>query len=910
MTLSPGTRFGPYEIADEIGAGGMGVVYRATDTNLKRDVALKVLPESLATDADRLARFQREAELLASLNHPNIAQIHGLEKADGTTALVMELVEGATLADRIEQGAIPADEALGIATQIAEALEAAHGQGIVHRDLKPANIKQRPDGTVKVLDFGIAKALEPENLTSGPQSPIMTTPATMAGVILGTAAYMSPEQARGKPVDQRADIWAFGCVLYEMLTGQPAFGGEDVPLTLARVLDRDTDMESLPAAVLPTVRHTIKLCLQKDVRERVADIRDVRLALEGAFETAFTTSADGAAIGRQPAWRRALPLAAAAIVAVSITFLTVWNLTPPPDPGLVSRFPLILDDVQQFTEEEHGVVDISRDGRQIAYAADYQIWLRDLGEMLARPIQGIDPQERPTYPVFSPDGQSLLYLSDRDLQLRRISVVGGTPITLIDPLEDDPQGLYWADDGTILYVAADGNIMGVSSNGGIPNAIIEAAEGEELDGPRMLPGGEWLLFTATTSSGADRWDEGQIVVQSLVTGERRLLWQGGSDARYVPTGHLMYALDDDLFVLPFDLTDLAVTGGPTPVAAGVRRNLISAATDSATANYSFSDNGSLVYIPGTGSSALLALFWVDRDGRAEPIAAAPRQYVFPRISPDGRRVALDVRGEQDDIFVWDLVNETLTRLTFDAESEQYPVWTPDGERIAYLHDRDIFWKASNNTGTATPMAEDLTEGTDAGPAPYFFSPSGTELVFADRSTFTHSDLVMISVDGSTEPERLLGSEFNEENAVLSPDGRWMAYQSNESGQNDIYVRPFPNVNDGRWQISNAASGSMTPAWSRNTNELFYVQFSASGNPAMMVAEYSGEPTFVLGARRELFDGSAYFTTGAAGRAYDVSADGDRFLMIAPIDQAGESSAPQINVVLNWFEELKRLVPTE
>ncbi len=290
MALTPGTRFGPYEIADEIGAGGMGVVYRATDTNLKRDVAIKVLPESLATDTARLARFQREAELLASLNHPNIAQIHGLEKADGTPALVMELVEGPTLADRIEHGAVPPDEALGIAMQIAGALEGAHGQGIVHRDLKPANIKLRPDGTVKVLDFGIAKALEPDLLTSAPQSPILTTPATMAGVILGTAAYMSPEQARGKPVDERADIWAFGCVLYEMLTGQPAFGGEDVPLTLARVLDRDTDLDSLPAAISPTVRQTIQLCLQKDVRKRVADIRDVRLALEGAFETLASAS--------------------------------------------------------------------------------------------------------------------------------------------------------------------------------------------------------------------------------------------------------------------------------------------------------------------------------------------------------------------------------------------------------------------------------------------------------------------------------------------------------------------------------------------------------------------------------------------------------------------------------------------
>lgn len=903
MALSPGTRFGPYDVAGEIGAGGMGIVYRATDTKLKRDVAIKVLPESLAKDQERLTRFQREAELLASLNHPNIAQVHGLEDADGTMALVMELVEGPTLEDRIQQGALPPDEALAIAMQIAEALEGAHGQGIVHRDLKPANIKLRPDGVVKVLDFGVAKALAPDVLTSEPQTPILTTPATQVGVVLGTAAYMSPEQARGKQVDQRADIWAFGCVLFEMLTGQPSFGGEDVTVTLARVVEREADYGSLPAEVSPAVRHAIKLCLKKELRQRVADIRDVRLALEGAFEAVSQKSTEAAG-GVQPAWRKPLPAALAGIAGGAfLAGLSAWSLWSQPDPAArVTRFPLILQGDQQFTEEENGVVDVSRDGSQIVYAANNQLWLRDLDEMLARPIQGIDAEERPTYPVFSPDGQSLLYFSDRDVQLKRISVVGGTPITLTDPIGDDPQGLSWSDDGAIFYVGEDGNITGVSSNGGIPDVVVQASEGEDLHGAQMLPGGEWLLFTVTTSSGSTRWEEGQIVIQSLISGERRLLWRGGSDARYVPTGHLVYALEDELFILPFDLADLAVRGGPTPVVAGIQRGQVPA-VDSATANYGFSDNGTLVYVPGAAASGFRTLAWVDRNGLVEPIAAEPLNYIYPRISPDGRRVALDVRGNQDDIFVWDFIDETLTRLTFDGTPERYPVWSPDGERIAYQRSNDILWKASNNTGAPSPLAEDTTDEANPGPSLDFFSLDGSELVYTDHSAPTGANLLRIPVDGSTDAEQLRSNEFDELNAALSPDGRWMAYQSDESGRYEIYVRPYPNVEEGYWQISNA--GGMHPVWSRSANELFYID--PSPNPAMMTTEFSAEPSFSVGARRQLFDYSQFLSV-APGRQYDVSPEGGRFLVLGLLDTNRESSAPQINVVLNWFEEIGRLAP--
>jgi len=379
MSLSPGTRFGPYEIADEIGAGGMGVVYRATDTNLKRDVAIKVLPDSLATDTERLMRFQREAELLASLNHPNVAQIHGLEKSDGTTALVMELVEGPTLEDRIKQGALPADESLSIAMQITEALEAAHGQGIVHRDLKPANIKLRPDGAVKVLDFGIAKALEPQTGLSGPRAPSLTTPAmTQAGILLGTAAYMSPEQARGKPVDQRTDIWAFGAVLFEMLTGQPAFGAEDVPLTLARVLDRDIDFDSLPAGVSPAIGETIRLCLQKDVKNRLADIRDVRLLLEGLFDRVSRQFTEDAASVVRPAWRRAVPIAIGALaIGALLAALVVWVGTRP-EPRPVTRFSYELPPGQTFPTTSGSLVEFSPDGNRFIFNTASGLYIREL----------------------------------------------------------------------------------------------------------------------------------------------------------------------------------------------------------------------------------------------------------------------------------------------------------------------------------------------------------------------------------------------------------------------------------------------------------------------------------------------------------------------------------------------------
>ena len=569
MALTAGTRLGPYEIAAQIGVGGMGEVYRATDTKLKRDVAIKVLPSALAADPERLARFQREAEVLASLNHPNIAAIYGLEEADSTKALVMELVEGPTLADRIAQGAIPVDEALPIAKQIAEALEAAHEQGIIHRDLKPANVKVRPDGTVKVLDFGLAKALEPQSAMSPgmSQAPTITTSAmTQAGMILGTAAYMSPEQAKGRTVDKRSDVWAFGAVLYEMLSGKRAFDGEDMTDVLGAVVRLEPNWEVLPLDTPPQLLMFLKQCLKKDSKQRVGDIRDVRLALEGAFETGGSQPVEPVAVLQPAVWRRPMPLALAAMLFGGLVGgVATWNLVPR-EPRSVTRFAYELPDGDAFRGQ--AVMAFSADGRHFVYNTTDGLYLRSMEALDARLIPGTEGTlgNPLRYPFFSPDGESVGYFQRGEL--KRIATNGGAPIVIC--AAEFVGSASWEQDETILFGQPEG-ILRVSVNGGTPELVIPAEEGEQMDSPQLLPDGESVLFSVATATGSTRWDEAQIVVQSLPTGERTVVWQGGSNARYVPTGHLVYALRDTLYAIAFDADSLTVSGGPIPVVEGVRR---------------------------------------------------------------------------------------------------------------------------------------------------------------------------------------------------------------------------------------------------------------------------------------------------------------------------------------------------
>jgi len=883
MSLTAGHKLAHYEIVEPIGKGGMGEVYRSRDTKLDRDVAIKVLPEEFAQDDERLARFEREAKLLASLNHPNIASIHGFEDSDGVRALVLELVEGPTLAERIQQGPIPVEESIAIAKQIAEALEAGHEAGVIHRDLKPANVKVREDGTVKVLDYGLAKALEgdaPVGTDSElSQSPTLTRQGTQIGVILGTAAYMSPEQAKGKRVDKRTDIWAFGAVAYEMLTGTRAFHGGDVSEVLASVIKSEPDWAALPGGTPESLRSVLRLCLTKDVKGRFRDIGDAQLAI-GAFET---TAIPQGVVSQPVGWRPSMAVAGALLIGV-ITGIAVWNLKPE-TPRSVTRFSLPLPPGVSLTGTATHVVAISSDGSRLVYSANEQLYLRAMDQMGATPVPGTEGARSP---FFSPDGEWVGFYADG--QLKKIAVRGGAAVNLC--AARPPLGARWGADDTIVFGQRDVGIMRVSADGGTPEVLIPlAGTGEVGHGPQVLPGEKAVLF-ALWAYGTN-WDDVQTVVHSLKTGETKVLIEGGRDARYVPTGHLVYVLDGTLFAVPFDVDALEVMGGAIPMAEGV----MTAGARTGAAHFSVSDTGALVYVTG-GSSDLggRTLVWVDRDGNEEALAAEARPYVQPRISPDGDRLAVAIRDQENDIWIWHFARETLTRLTFSPGVDAYPVWTPNGTQVAFGSQRDanvdLYWKAADGTG----MVERLTESENQ-PVPYAFTPDGSQLVFRETGE-QGFNLGVLSLEDSSEP--LLATEFSERNGEISPDGRWLAYESNASGQYEIYVRPFPNVEDGQWPIS--SGGGTRPLWSRDGRELFYLAPGAR----LMAVSVETETDFVAGNAEEVFGGYFSGEGVSGGRTYDISPDGERFLMIK--ESAGGDSAEFI-LVQNWFEELKRLVPT-
>src|SRR5262245_17213254 len=755
VTLPPGSRIGAYELLEVIGAGGMGIVYRARDLKLQREIALKVLPETVALDPDRIARFRREATVLAALNHPNIGAIYGFEDSGEVHALALELVHGPTLADRIVQGPIPLDEALPIARQIAEALEAAHEQGVIHRDLKPANIKLRPDGTVKVLDFGLAKALEPAGTTQqaaghASLSPTITSPAMMTGVgvLLGTATYMSPEQARGKPADKRADIWAFGAVLYEMLTGKRAFYGEDVTDTLAAVVRTEPKWDALPESISPSLRVFLRRCLHKDSKQRVGDIRDMRLALEGAFEPAVS-GAPPPAVRRKPMWRRSLPYALTALPAVLASAIVAWSLWPTSTPLSPARFVYDLPANQSFRNPGRPVMALSPDGRRLVYNTTGGFFVRSFAALEARLIPGTEPAS--TSPFFSPDGDWIGYWESG--QLKRIGLDGGAPVLIC--ASTNLFGVSWERDNTLLFGQPAG-IMRVSANGGSPQVVIRAKQGEAMYGPQLLPDGDSVLFSVTTVSGDTRWDTADVVVQSLATGKRTVLLHGGSDARFIRSGHLLYALRDALYAVSFDAARLQVTGGPVSVAQGLTR-ANGPTLNPAAANYGVSDTGTLVYLlAGTrgGFNAVnlgaTALVWVDRRGNEQPLNVPPRPYAYPRISPDGTRLALDVRDQDQDIWIWEFQRQTLTRLTIDPALDAYPVWAPDAKRLVWTSQREggllhMYWQSADGTG----MVERLTDSSN-NERPTSFTPDGKTILFAQVSGRTQQDIVTLTLDGARQ----------------------------------------------------------------------------------------------------------------------------------------------------------------
>ena len=909
MALQLGAEFGCYEILSAIGAGGMGEVYRARDRRLHRDVAIKILPQTLAHDAERLARFEREARTLAALNHPNITQIHGLEEGhDGVTALVMELVEGPTLAGRIAEGPLPLDEALGIARQIAEAAGAAHEKGIIHRDLKPSNVKVRSDGVVKVLDFGLAKALElaPSPAAAEAASPTITSPTMMtrAGVILGTAAYMSPEQARGRAADKRSDIWAFGCVLYEMLTARRPFDGEDTSDTLAAVLRGEPDWTALPQRLSGDVVALIKGCLEKDPRRRVADLSTALFVIDqrGYADSLSTPSSTSNA-------RRAWVVPVVAAVALIATYAN-WMITAKPVPSpRVARFTIPLPTGATFSNTGVDVVAISQDGSRVVYVANGQLYLRPIDRLDATAIRGTEGTgaQAGRNPFFSPDGRWIGFWQGG--QIKKVSITGGPPQVLC--AAENPFGATWTSDDMIVYGQSEvgagkdkAGIWRVSSNGGEPHQLVKIDADEVAQRPQILPGRHAILFTLVRSG---IWDTARIVVQSLDSGSRRVVLGRGTDARYVAaTGHLVYALDGTLYAVPFDHKRFTVTLPAVALVEGV-------AQQNVVAHFALSAQGALVYVPTDGfagaEQAPRELFWVDRQGLEVRLNAPPRAYFHPRLSPDGQQLALEIRDQERDIWIWDVVRETLTRLTLGPSSEQYPVWTPDGRNIIFGSSESITAQAPRQLlrrpFDGTGNAEQLTQVASA-QFPSAVTPDGTALVFRQQTApsggidSTGMDLFVLPLAGDRRPRPLLNKTYNELNAELSPDGHWLAYQSDESGRFEIYVRPFPNVDGGKKMVS--TNGGRWPLWARTGRELFF----ESHDTLMRVPVTTGA-AFDAGTPTKLFAGAYFHAT--PGRMYDVDRGGQRFLMIKEVRGEDKPVIPQMILVQNWVEELKQRVPT-
>ena len=924
MTVGPGVRVGPYEVMALLGEGGMGKVWRAHHTALKRDDALKVLPDSFAADLDRVARFQREAQVLASLNHPNIAHVYGLEQAAGVQALVMELVDGPTLADRIGQGPVPIDEALPIARQIAEALEAAHESGIVHRDLKPANIKLRPDGTVKVLDFGLAKAMEPSGTSpfGVSQSPTITTPAiTLAGIILGTAAYMAPEQARGKPVDKRADIWAFGAVLYEMLTGRKAFDADDASMTLAAVMMKEPDWTALPPATSPGIRSLLTRCLNKDPKARLRDIGEARLqiqqALSGVPEERKEPVASHANAGRLRALPWALAVIGFAAAAASLVMWAPWRHAPPST--LLRLEAGIGVDADLFTDQGAAAI-LSPDGKTLAFVAqktsatDPQLYVRRLDQLTAATLAGTDGAKNP---FFSPDGSWIGFFAGG--KLKKVAASGGAVVILCDA--PDGRGGTWADDDTITFLPVSsarggpdggGGLLRVPAVGGHPEPVTTVGDDELTQRwPQLLPGGNALIYTVTNApairASAGAYADANIVAQTIPKGTPKIVQRGGYFGRYLKSGHLVYVHDGTLFAAPFDLTRLQLVGSPVPVLEGMVFG-----PNNGSAQIAVSDGGTLVYVPG--GSRLTRGFqfeWRDRAGKATPLpSAVASNWTTVQIAPDGHRIAgVIADSNRPDVWIYDIDREVPSRLTTDPRMGAFsPVWTPDSTRVAYtLGGRSLYWRRADGTGEV----QRLTNGPN-NQTPVSWHPTGKFLAFEEINPGKLSDIMILPIDGSESagwkpgtPAPFLNTEFQEQDPTFSPDGKWLAFMSNKSGHPEVYVRPFP-ASPGEWTISTGGGGGARfPVWSRARPELFYTTLQGD----LMMVSYTVKGDAFVAGKPEPWSKERFQTAGTV-RRFDLHPDGNRFLLSPMPRQDTSVKQDRVVFVFNWFDELKRIMPVK
>jgi serine/threonine protein kinase/Tol biopolymer transport system component len=883
--VHPGSFIGPYRIDSLLGVGGMGEVYRAHDTKLNRAVAVKILPPTFANNADRVARFKREAQVLASLNHPNIAHIHGLEESNGVRALVMELVEGEDLAQRLTRGAIPVDEALPIAKQIAEALEAAHEQGIIHRDLKPANIKVRADGTVKVLDFGLAKALEPASVAPNvSQSPTITSPAmTQAGMILGTAAYMSPEQAKGRPADKRSDIWAFGCVFYEMLAGGRAFTGEDVTDTIVSVVSKEPEWSALPAATPYAVRRLLLRCLKKDARGRLRDIGEARIEIDESSAERATNSNAVVSLGHRLQSITAVAWFLSVIVAVTATVFVLRSVSPQSVVvgQSVRRSELNLPPgVEIYTGSGQGVA-ISPDGTRLAFigvvGAIRQIYVRRLDQFEATPLRGT---ANVTACFFSPDGSSLGFLVV-GTGLKRISL-GDELVVPLTADVDTGHGAAWGPDDRITFSRA-GALWQLAASGGVASQVtrLDTEKGELSHAwPAVVAAGKVILFSVTTGSSRAAT---HIEALTVSTGRRQVLIDPGTRPLFAPTGHLIFFRNDAALAAAFDVDRLAVTGPFTRVVEALAVDNIGVPVATV------SDAGALVY-PASGQ-ATSQVVWVSRQGVEQSITETPMRYNNPRLSPDGHQVLVTASG---DLWIQDTTRPARQRLTADETAgNSFPVWKPDGTGAVFRTQTGLKLIATDGSGRWQAIP-----GTSVNDYPTSVSPDGHWLAITRLNQATSADVFVLSLTGDSEPRAIVQTAAYEGGAQFSPDGHWLAFVSDESSQVQVFVRPFPGP-DRKWLLS--TQGGSHPRWNRNGKELFYRE----GTSKMMAVDLNFTPDPVPSSPRLLFDRRYAFGISLTTPNYDVSPDGQRFVMVKD-----ESESGRLSFVLNWFQELKKRIPTK
>ena len=892
MPLDIGTVLGHYEIVGSLGAGGMGEVYRARDPSLEREVAIKVLPEAFAESEERLARFEREAKALAALNHPNIATVYGFEADGDTRFLVMELVEGEDLAERIARGPIPVDEAIPLFIQIAEGLEAAHERGIVHRDLKPANIKVGSDGRVKILDFGLAKAMESASHAVHAdlsQSPTMTAAATRRGEIMGTAAYMSPEQATGKATDKRTDIWSFGVCLYEALTGKRPFAGDDATSVLAAVLRDEVDLEDLPADGPATVRRLLARCLQKDPRDRLRDIGDARLELMEPISDLGETHPE------VPRWRwqELAPWVAGALVLGVLLGLGPW-LTSRRDAVAVSA----AEEVHHYTVDagvrapgwrNRAHATISSDGQTLVFLRDQdgedQIWVRSAGDPSPRPLEGT---EGASWPFLSPDGEWIAF--EQGGELRRVRVGGGSP-TRVTGIGSGLRGGAWGPDDLIVMTPhASTGLWQVSASGGEATVLTtvarEQGEFHHLS-PTFLPNG-WILFTVALS---DHHDGARIEALSIESGERKVLFEGGYSPLYAASGHLLVVREGSVLAAPFDLERMEVTGPAEPVLE------INSHVGFGYADYSISSQGTLTYTPPTRRDpSSRQPVWLDADGGRAPLGVDPGPYRRPRISPDGRWLALETEEPSGSV-LWtiELPGGTPRRFTFEG-SCMWPLWYPDSERIAFASLRDGAWGVYSKSITGGDAQ--LVRSFDGLLFPDDWTPDGRDIIAVTDNTAggTGIDIVLLPSDESQPPRTLVSKGAEDYGSDLSPNGEWLAFTSDDDGEYRVFVERWGGDRQ-QHQITDRVS--MEPVWSADGQDLYFVD-----STGVLMTTFSFGSTLTWADTRRLHSGVFY---NGSGRDYDVGPDG-RIIVLEEAADTNESA--QIHVVVNWLEELKRLVPVD